>query len=63
MNKWLIAHEDAQIEGAFCGLKGENINIQVERKLFTNRSAEMWITFSNESNSVNKIRKRGFYYE
>ena len=27
MNKWLIAHEDAQIEGAFCGLKGENINI------------------------------------
>ena len=60
MNKWLIAHEDAQIEGAFCGLKGENINIQVERKLFTNRSAEMWITFSNESNSVNKIRKRGF---
>ena len=27
MNKWLIAHENAQIEGAFCGLKGENINI------------------------------------
>lgn len=26
-NKWLIAHEDAGIEGAFCGLKGENIAI------------------------------------
>lgn len=26
-NKWLVAHEDAQIEGAFCGLKGENISI------------------------------------
>ena len=26
-NKWLIAHEDAQIEGAFCGLKGENIHV------------------------------------
>ncbi|MGN0329016.1 MAG: DUF4867 family protein [Lachnospira sp.] len=26
-NKWLIAHEDAGIEGAFVGLKGENINI------------------------------------
>ena len=26
-NKWLIAHEDAGIEGAFCGLKGENITI------------------------------------
>ena len=24
-NKWLIAHEDAKIEGAFCGLTGENI--------------------------------------
>lgn len=24
-NKWLIAHTDANIEGAFCGLKGENI--------------------------------------
>ena len=23
-NKWLIAHEDAKIEGAFCGLIGEN---------------------------------------
>lgn len=23
-NKWLIAHEEAGIEGAFCGLKGEN---------------------------------------
>lgn len=24
-NKWLIAHEEAEIEGAFVGLKGENI--------------------------------------
>ena len=24
VNKWLIAHEEAGIEGAFCGLKGEN---------------------------------------
>lgn len=27
-NKWLIAHEDAGIEGAFCGLKGENITLE-----------------------------------
>ena len=27
MNKWLIAHEDAQIEGAFCGLQGENVEV------------------------------------
>lgn len=26
-NKWLIAHPDAGIEGAFCGLKGENISV------------------------------------
>lgn len=26
-NKWLIAHEDAKIEGAYNGLKGENITI------------------------------------
>lgn len=26
-NKWLIAHEDAGIEGAFCGLVGENITV------------------------------------
>ena len=26
-NKWLIAHRDAQIAGAFCGLTGENIYI------------------------------------
>lgn len=26
-NKWLIAHRDAEIEGAFCGLKGENIEL------------------------------------
>lgn len=27
-NKWLIAHEEAGIKGAFCGLKGENITIK-----------------------------------
>ena len=27
-NKWLIAHEEAGIEGAFNGLKGENITIE-----------------------------------
>lgn len=26
-NKWLIAHPDAQIDGAFNGLKGENISV------------------------------------
>lgn len=26
-NKWLIAHEEAQIAGAFCGLKGKNITL------------------------------------
>ena len=26
-NKWLIAHEEAGIEGAVCGLKGENIDL------------------------------------
>jgi len=26
-NKWLIAHEEAGIEGAFIGIKGENISI------------------------------------
>lgn len=26
-NKWLIAHEEAEIESAFCGLVGENIDI------------------------------------
>ncbi|MCH1982568.1 DUF4867 family protein [Ruminococcus sp. OA3] len=26
-NKWLIAHADAHIEGAFCGLKGDNITL------------------------------------
>ena len=26
-NRWLIAHEDAKINGAFCGLKGENITL------------------------------------
>lgn len=26
-NKWLIAHEDAGIAGAFCGLKGTNITV------------------------------------
>lgn len=27
MNKWLIAHEEAGIEGAFCGLRGENLEV------------------------------------
>ena len=27
-NKWLIAHEEAGIAGAFCGLKGENITLE-----------------------------------
>lgn len=27
VNKWLIAHEEAGIEGAFCGLRGENITV------------------------------------
>lgn len=27
-NKWLIAHKEAQIKGAFCGLKGKNITVQ-----------------------------------
>ena len=26
-NKWLIAHAEAGIEGAFCGLRGENITL------------------------------------
>lgn len=26
-NKWLIAHEEAGIEGAFCGLRGENVTL------------------------------------
>ncbi len=26
-NKWLLAHEEAGIEGAFCGLRGENISV------------------------------------
>ena len=26
-NKWLIAHPDAGIKGAFCGLKGDNITL------------------------------------
>lgn len=29
-NKWLIAHEEAEIEGAFCGLKGVNIDLDQE---------------------------------
>jgi len=29
-NKWLIAHEEAGIEGAFAGLKGENIKLPKE---------------------------------
>lgn len=27
-NKWLIAHEDAKIDGAFNGLRGENITLE-----------------------------------
>lgn len=27
VNKWLIAHEEAGISGAFCGLRGENITL------------------------------------
>lgn len=27
VNKWLIAHEEAEIPGAFCGLKGENLTV------------------------------------
>lgn len=27
-NKWLIAHQDAEIEGAFVGLIGENISVE-----------------------------------
>ena len=27
-NKWLIAHEEAEIPGAFCGLVGENITLK-----------------------------------
>lgn len=27
VNKWLIAHEEAGIEGAFCGLEGENLEV------------------------------------
>ena len=29
-NKWLLAHEEAEIEGAFCGLKGENIFVKIK---------------------------------
>lgn len=47
MNKWLIAHEDAQIEGAFCGLQGENVEvISLDiRNLFIKQAlAGLWIT-------------------
>ncbi len=27
VNKWMIAHEEAQIEGTYCGLKGENSSV------------------------------------
>lgn len=27
VNKWMIAHEEAGIEGAFCGLIGENVSV------------------------------------
>ena len=32
VNKWLIAHEDAEIEGAVNGLKGEKYNNCVKIK-------------------------------
>ena len=28
VNKWLIAHEEAGIEGAFVGLKGANLSVE-----------------------------------
>ena len=31
-NKWLIAHEETQIPGAFCGLVGENITLKSSKK-------------------------------
>lgn len=27
VNKWLIAHQEAGIQGAFCGLKGDNLTV------------------------------------
>ena len=27
-NKWLIAHPEAKIQGAFCGLIGENVTVE-----------------------------------
>ena len=31
-NKWLIAHEETQIPGAFCGLVGENITLKSSKE-------------------------------
>ena len=32
-NKWLIAHPDAKIEGAFNGIRGENITVDYKELL------------------------------
>lgn len=33
-NKWLIAHREAKLEGAFCGLKGENLSLRLPDRDF-----------------------------
>lgn len=41
MNKWLLAHPDAGIEGAYEGLRGENICLDKQRRIGWNRPKEM----------------------